>query len=140
MSTDTLVLASSFEQRMQQLDALSDPAQSQGEPLPWTADDLQRVQQAHETAENRHMEHLQIQLKSSVKNLESLQTFTPREVLLNFFKLISDEEQWAMLQARQERAEEEQASLERKQARLEAEENLWQARLEKLEALLACEA
>lgn len=136
MDTVTLEPAADFEQRMQQLDALDLSTAGPALASQWPAGDLAHIEREENAAYIRYLQHAQTFVSASVKQLNSTQTFTLRETFLKTVGLISDEEQWTMLQARQENASEALAQGERKEARLCAEHDLWESRLNKLQQLL----
>lgn len=140
MHAVTMTPTTDFAQRMQLLDAIGDPQPWQGQNLPWTAADLAQIERELDHIEEKYLQHLQTDLMANARQFESLQTFTVREHFLRLFRLISDEEQWAMLQARQDRADEALARTERKQAQLDAQSQMWASRREKLQRMQGQEA
>lgn len=136
MDTATMQPAADFEQRMQQLDALNPATPRPEQAALWPAEDLAQIEREMDAAHTKHLEHVKTYLPASIQQFESLQTFTLREVFLKTVGLITEDEQQAMLNLRQEDATEALVQGEQKETRLREQEELWETRLDKLRTLL----
>ena len=136
MDTATRQPAADFEQRMQQLDALNQATPRPELAAQWPAEDLAQIEREMDAAHAKHLEHVKTYLPASIQQFESLQTFTLREVFLKTVGLITEDEQRAMLNLRQEYATEALVQGEQKETRLREQEELWETRLDKLRTLL----
>lgn len=137
MDTAKMHPAADFERRMQQLDALDTDTPEPEHAALWPAEDLAQIELEMDAAHAKHLEHVKSYLPASIQQFESLQKFTLREVFLKTMRLITEDEQQAMLNLRQEYATEALVQGKQKETRLCEQEELWESRLDKLRTLLS---
>jgi len=130
-------VSSNFEERMAWLDtALASTLPSKW-PLSTLCKDLHSAEQALQQAQRRYWQHASNSLKTATQKLKATQAFTPKEVLFNALGVISDDDMWASLQARQDQAQNDIAQDETTTEQLQARIAQWEARLEKLQSIQA---
>ena len=128
---------SSFEERMAWLDTALASTLPNKWPSHTLCEDLHSAEQALQQAQQRYWQHASNSLKTATQKLKTTHAFTPKEVLFNALGVISDDDMWASLQARQDRVQNDIAQDDKTTEQLQARIEQWEARLEKLQSIRA---
>lgn len=134
-SSKTLNPNSSFDERMKWLDATHDAQELKELRSQLLMSDVATVEDTLKELNDRFSEHTRYILNNAVKRTQSSFQFAPKDALLNFIGILSDNELWARWECRHEKI---QATINHDEAqtdRLIAQTTLWESRLEKLHAM-----
>lgn len=129
--------SSSFKERMAWLDSAQDQQALDELRSKLLTTDVDRVQQTIKRINTRFWEHAHHINNASVQRIKGSYQFAPKDAILNFFGLISENELWARWEAQQEKTLADTAKEEAQTEQLMAETTLWEVRLEKLQNLQA---